>query len=134
MDVYNTAVMVVACLEAADEEAAIGTLSGSLIDHGFDTITEPGVGPVAYASAFVAEDGTKPDTLPAPGVRIHGDYDPLPAVLGPLASQFTADEIEALLITAGDLWASADTTDNLSHRQKQLAERIWNLMCARMGG
>jgi hypothetical protein len=133
MEVYNTAVMVVANLEAPDGDEAVGMLAGSLTAHGFDTITDPGE-PVAYASAFMAEDGTEPHALPAPGPRISADYDALPATLGPLASQFTADEIEALLITAGDLWASADTTDNLSHRQKQLAERIWNLMSARMGG
>jgi hypothetical protein len=129
MDIYNTVVTVVANLEAESEDAAITALSGSLIDHGFDTITDPG-GPPAYAHAFVAEEGTEPHTLPEPG-RLPPRVRRAP--LGPLASRFTADEIEALIITAGDLWnAYSDEDQILSARQKTLAQRAFDLAEARM--
>lgn len=52
---------------------------------------------------------------------------------GPLAAQFTADEVEALIQTAGEAWAYAwdppcALKDVVSQRQASLAERAWTIM------
>ena len=52
---------------------------------------------------------------------------------GYLASQFSDDEVEALIQTAGEAWAYAwghDMREVSSQRQAELAERAWQIMDA----
>ena len=62
MPVYNTVVTVIANVEAADPEAAVGKLARELQRHRFETMT--GDWPMRYSEATHAEAGTEADEFP----------------------------------------------------------------------